>query len=244
MNALLITPETVIISINYSIAEINLYEAGLNDALDTNLDGLERLSILNSCLLSVKSFLDGKVTRWVDFSVGTAYTTWVQVGYAILVALRLSTCKANGWDRDYARSALNIQHKIDFLIEKLKKIISIRGRSPEQLQSSISAIPEKDIFVRFSRQLLRIKSWYETSLQQNDSNPDMEDEIIQPFNQNDESANAPLIIPENYMQDNFLMSLDDNFWHAFPSANDGFWMDDPMWGAFVFSRLYSSKLKF
>ncbi|KAB8296406.1 hypothetical protein EYC80_009150 [Monilinia laxa] len=217
-----------LISINYSVAEINLYEAGLNDAVGPALDSLERLSILHSCLIAVKSFLEGKVTKWVDFSVGVAYTTWVQVGYGILVALKLSICKADGWNRDYARSALNIKHPIDFLIEKLKTTITIRGRSPEQLQSSTSAIPEKDIFIRFSRQLLRIKSWYEVSLQQNDSNPVLEDEIVQPFNHNDKSANAPLIIPESFVQDDFLLSLDDNFWHAFPNVDDGFWMDDLM----------------
>ncbi|KAG4026995.1 hypothetical protein MFRU_034g00540 [Monilinia fructicola] len=216
-----------LISINYSVAEINLYEVGISDAFDSTLDSLERLSILHSCLISVKSFLEGKATKWVDLSVGVAYTTWVQVGYGILVALKLSICKADGWDRDYARSALNIKHTIDFLIEKLKTIIAIRGRSPEQLQSSTSAIPEKDIFVRFSRQLLRIRSWYEASLQQNDSNPVL-DEIVQPFNHHDESANAPLIIPESLVQDDFLLSLDDNFWHAFPSVDDGFWMSDLM----------------
>ncbi|KAM0160024.1 hypothetical protein ACHAPG_003204 [Botrytis cinerea] len=224
-----------LISINYSIAEIILYEAGLNDADYTNSDSLERLSILNSCLISVKSFLDDKVTQWIDFSIGAAYTTWVQVGYGILVALKLCTCKADGWDRNYARSALNIQHTIDFLIDKLKKIIFIRGRSPEQLQSqsqsqsqsSINTTPEKDIFIRFSRQLLRIKSWYEASLHPHpsDASPEPEDEISQPFNQHDESAAAPLIVPESYLQDEFLTSLDDNFWLAFPSADDGFWMN-------------------
>ncbi|TGO45309.1 hypothetical protein BCON_0403g00030 [Botryotinia convoluta] len=222
-----------LISINYSIAEINLYEAGLNDTDFTNSDSLERLSILNSCLISVKSFLDDKVTQWIDFSIGAAYTTWVQVGYGILVALKLCTCKADGWDREYARSALNIRHTIDFLIEKLKIIISIRGRSPEQLQSqlqsqsqpSTSSTPEKDIFIRFSRQLLRIKSWHEASLHQHspNSSPEPEEEINQPFNQQHESATAPLVIPESYLQDEFLMSLDDNFWLAFPGADDGFW---------------------
>ncbi|TGO21500.1 hypothetical protein BPAE_0216g00120 [Botrytis paeoniae] len=222
-----------ILSINYSIAEINLYEAGLNDADFTPSDSLERLCILNSCLISVKSFLDDKVTQWIDFSIEAAYTTWVQVGYGILVALKLCTCKADGWDREYARSALNIQHTIDFLIEKLKIIISIRGRSPEQLQSqsqsqnlsSITTTPEKDIFIRFSRQLLRIKSWYEASLHPHPSNPspEPEEEIPQPFNQQDDSATAPLLIPESYVQDEFLMSLDDDFWLAFPSADDGFW---------------------
>ncbi|TGO13238.1 hypothetical protein BTUL_0073g00060 [Botrytis tulipae] len=159
-----------LISINYSITEINLYEAGLDDADFTTSDSLERLSILNSCLTSVKSFLDDKVTQWIDFSIGAAYTTWVQVGYGILVALKLCTCKADGWDREYARAALNIQRTINFLIEKLKKIISIRGRSPEQLQPpsppsiSITPTPSKDIFTRFSRQLLHIKSWHEASL--------------------------------------------------------------------------------
>ncbi|KAF7909898.1 uncharacterized protein EAF01_003616 [Botrytis porri] len=124
-----------LLSINYSISEINLYEAGLNDTDFTNSDSLERLSILNSCLTSGKSFLDDKVTQWIDFSIGAAYTTWVQVGYGILVASKLCTCKADGWDREYARSALHIQHTIDFLIEKLKIIIHIRGRSPEQLLS-------------------------------------------------------------------------------------------------------------
>ncbi|TGO81843.1 hypothetical protein BPOR_0997g00030 [Botrytis porri] len=125
----------ILLSINYSISEINLYEAGLNDTDFTNSDSLERLSILNSCLTSGKSFLDDKVTQWIDFSIGAAYTTWVQVGYGILVASKLCTCKADGWDREYARSALHIQHTIDFLIEKLKIIIHIRGRSPEQLLS-------------------------------------------------------------------------------------------------------------
>ncbi|KAF7881873.1 uncharacterized protein EAF02_006561 [Botrytis sinoallii] len=220
-----------LISINYSIAEINLYEAGLNDADFTTSDSLERLSILNSCLISVKTFLDDKVTQWIDFSIAAAYTTWVQVGYGILVALKLCTCKADGWDREHARSALNIQHTIDFLIAKLKIIISIRGRSPElqsQPQSpnlSTTTTPEKDIFIRFSRQLLRIKSLYEASLHPHPSNssPEPEEEIPQPFNQHDESTTAPLVIPESHLQDEFLIGLDDNFWLAFPSADDGFW---------------------
>lgn len=58
----LITPTKVFISINYSIAEINLYEIGLHDANDPALDNLERLGTLNSCLLFVKTFLDTKVT--------------------------------------------------------------------------------------------------------------------------------------------------------------------------------------
>ncbi|KAF7935526.1 hypothetical protein EAE99_002506 [Botrytis elliptica] len=232
-NFLLTTPEKVLISINYSIAEINLYEAGLNDADFTTSDSLERLSILNSCLLSVKTFLDDKVTRWIDFSIAAAYTTWVQVGYGILVALKLCTCKADGWDREHARSALNIQPTIDFLIEKLKTIISIRGRSPELQSQPHSAPPstttppppEKDIFIRFSRQLLRIKSWYEASLHPHPSHspPASEEEFPHPFNQHDESTTAPLVIPESHLQDEFLIGLDDNFWLAFPTADDGFW---------------------
>lgn len=240
-NSSLTTSEIVLISINHSIAAINLYEAGLNDADFTTADSLERLSILNSCLISVQSFLDDKVTQWIDFSIGAAYTTWVQVGYGILVALKLCTCKADGWDREYARAALNIQHTINFLIEKLKKIISIRGRSPEQLQlqlhsqpqpqsqnpPSITPTPEKDIFIRFSRQLLRIKSWYQASLSQHtpSSSPrePLEEEIHPPFDPQDESSTAPLAIPESDLQEEFLTSLDDNFWLAFPSADDGFW---------------------
>jgi hypothetical protein len=217
--------KTAPILINYSIAEINLYEVGLRDTADPSLGSLERLSILHSCLLSVKSFIDGQVTQRVDFSVGVPYTIWIQVGYAVLVALKLSTCKADGWDRDFARSSLNITHTIDFLIGKLKTIIAIRGRSPEQLQSSTGALPQKDIFVRFSRQLLRIKSWYEASLSQDDSSTD---DIIQPFSQSGESANAPLIMPETYIQDDFLMDLDDDFWHAFPNGSDCFWMSVSM----------------
>ncbi|KAF7899530.1 hypothetical protein EAF00_003866 [Botryotinia globosa] len=106
-----------LISINHSIAEINLYEAGLNDTDFTTSDCLEQLSIRNSCLTSVKSFLDDKLTQWIDFSIRAAYTTWVQIGHGILVAPkpRTCTCKANSWDRESGRAALNIQHTMNFL---------------------------------------------------------------------------------------------------------------------------------
>src|ERR1700712_758280 len=127
------------------VAEINLYEIGLYNGFFSNGEKMDRISILHSCLITVKRFFEAHFNPSSSFSASIAYHKWIQTGYVLLVGFKLCICTAEAWDLQYARDTLDFSEHIGHLIRKLEFEVPIRVQTKMSVENGI---PDSEIFSR------------------------------------------------------------------------------------------------
>jgi len=184
---------------NYMVAEIGLYENGFTALSDSTFDSFQRLNILESCLSSVRRFLDICLTDSAEISVSFQFLNWTQISFVLLAAIKLCICSCEGWDTNIVHNTLKLSHVLGVLIGKL----DARFRDGIEI--------DWDVFAHFSRQLGKVKAWYDIKFPTND---------------------AVRIEAETYQQasvgfdqqGDYMLDLDENFWCALGSNQDDSWM--------------------
>jgi hypothetical protein len=84
--------------------------------------------------------------------VGLSYASWVRIGYALLMGLKLSLLTADGWDLDHVRDVLNFSQSLEKLIKTLETAVQVRSEDQEHI---LGIEKELDIFSRFLRRICR-----------------------------------------------------------------------------------------
>lgn len=180
------------------VAEIGLYETGFAALSDPAFDSFQRLNILESCLSSVKRFLDVCLADSAEISMSFQYLSWAQISFVLLAAIKLCICSCEGWDTNLVHNTLNLSHILDVLIGKLDALF----RDGNEI--------EWDVFSHFSRQLGKVKAWYDMKFLSKDT-PRIDAETHQ-------QASAGFD-----QQGDYMLSLDENFWCTLGSTQDDSW---------------------
>jgi hypothetical protein len=116
--------------------------------------------------MAVRSYFDVHLSVNSTLPASQSYFKWIHTSQALLMAIKLSACKADGWDYHFARETLNFTNTADILIQKIECLIKLRGQrvsscSPTPLSSKDPADQDTDVFARYLRHATCLRTWYE-----------------------------------------------------------------------------------
>jgi hypothetical protein len=119
------TPKPAAIKTQLHIAEILLYEVGIQEDPSASLPTTERLELLWECLKSTRAMLEARFEiPMVERPRQTCLSSF-DYTYAMLTSLRLSTLALPGWDLALVRRELDAGkfldmqiHEVEWLLEK------------------------------------------------------------------------------------------------------------------------------
>ena len=153
------------IATGYHAATISLYEASLYDTQCHDLEKSQRIRMLSMCLLGVKDFFTSRSATHTPSFPALSLVSWTHYGYALLMALKLSLLKVDGWDLGQVRDEIQLPGILEETVSLLEPITKQR----KQVQtgnrvSTVHVFDERDIFNRFIRQMRRMKSLYITTI--------------------------------------------------------------------------------
>ncbi|KAF2093207.1 hypothetical protein NA57DRAFT_81545 [Rhizodiscina lignyota] len=202
-----------ILLLNYYGAEVYLYETVILEKpedLGGPMERLQVLEVLNNCLVTIKNFTDLYRTVPQSHYLYFPFTTWIQSGLVMQTACELAFFDHPGWEVPYIRAQLEIPSFLDFELNGLQNVINMR-RTHEM------GVSNKDIFHRFMRRKLNMKSAYETRLSAEAADKQgRPDELT--------LQSAPTILPS--MEDIYMGGLyydfDNAFWQDF-GISSGTW---------------------
>ena len=106
------------------VAEISLHEYSLYNSLNVGNDKAQRLNVLYACLMAVKAFFDYHLATTSAVYVSQSYSHWIYSSYALLIAIKLCACKAEGWDFQHARDLLRFSEVTDILLTKMEAALA------------------------------------------------------------------------------------------------------------------------
>ncbi|KAL1852818.1 hypothetical protein Daus18300_012062 [Diaporthe australafricana] len=110
------------------IAEILLYEVGINEELSASLPAPERLELLWECLKATRSMLEARFeVPMVDRPRQTCLASF-DYTYAMLTSLKLSTLSLPGWDLGLVRRELDAAKFLDMQIHEVRFLLEKRSR--------------------------------------------------------------------------------------------------------------------
>ena len=119
--------------------------------------------MLSTCLLGVKEFFTSRSASPKSSLPASSLVSWTHFGYALLMALKISLLKVDGWDLDQARDEMQFSSILEETVSSLEP--STKQRKQMRTETGISMThtsDEHDIFDRFIRQMRRMKSLYIT----------------------------------------------------------------------------------
>jgi hypothetical protein len=152
---------------NYHAASIYLHEIALFDpppSLSTSdsyfppnrgIEKLSALSLLSSCLTSVKSYLQIYHSLPASHYASFPFTIYGQSGLVLTTAIKLALFDFPGWDLTTVRSDLDLLNILDHEIQ-LEGIVS------ERRSGDLEA--GKDIFHGFARHVGKMRATYAAKL--------------------------------------------------------------------------------
>ncbi|RFU34087.1 hypothetical protein B7463_g2246, partial [Scytalidium lignicola] len=198
--------------IHYHNIEIFLYEIALNENVNTIKYGTYpfiRLNMLLACLNSTKCFFDAWYSLPASVYLNSPYTTWAQIGHALMTLSKLSLFIGEGWDRDYVRSIIDFSSTVDALILQIKEINRLcQQHQPDQLLSR--SVPE--IFIDLASKLQLMKEFNERrrAAQCNHQDGALRSPLL--------NESSLLAFPDvDFLTPGSVLFqyLDDEFWHHF-----------------------------
>lgn len=152
--------QNTILLLHYYSAEVFLYETIFLERIDGKSAPMERLhtlEILNNCLVAIKNYEEIYRTIPQSHYAYFPFTTWIQSGLVTQTACELCFYDHPGWELPYIRAQLDIPRFIQYEMNSIQSIINVR-RTPEM------GVANKDIFHRFLRRHINMKSAYESRL--------------------------------------------------------------------------------
>jgi len=140
------------------VAEILLYEVGLQDNNPGNLSPGGRLEMLWSCLNATKAYLTTRFAMKLGSAPQSLCVHAFDYMYAFLTALKLMTVQTPGWDPRRARVELNFDEYLDQQICDMRALAVRRTlRQFGPYPAGHVAPPEEDPFDRLARRLTGLK---------------------------------------------------------------------------------------
>lgn len=122
-----LTFQAAAIKTQLHIAEILLYEVGVNDDLSASLPMTERLELLWECLKATRSMLEARFEiPMVERPRQTCLSSF-DYTYAMLTSLRLSTLALPGWDLALVRRELDAGKFLDMQIAEVRWMLEKRS---------------------------------------------------------------------------------------------------------------------
>lgn len=153
------------IATGYHAAAISLYEASLYNAQCQDLEKSQRIRMLSMCLFGVKDFFASRFASQTPSFPALSLVSWTHYGYALLMALKLSLLKVDGWDLDQARDEIQLPGILEETVSLLESITKQRKQVQTGNRTSTALdLDERDILNRFIRQMRRMKSLYITTI--------------------------------------------------------------------------------
>ena len=110
--------------LHYYSAEVYLYEIGFEGF--PGQASLQRLELLNSCLLSTKSWFDTyfSVYPWLYFN--HTFFGLLQVQHALLALYKLSFDSIPGWDTRYVQEVVDLPNVLDMVAQRMEEAAEAR----------------------------------------------------------------------------------------------------------------------
>ncbi|KAJ4391495.1 hypothetical protein N0V93_005112 [Gnomoniopsis smithogilvyi] len=147
------------------IAEILLYEVGLNEELAAGLAPTDRLELLWECLCATKSMLEARFDEKLDGWARSIVLPSFDYTYAMLVCLKLCFLQLPGWDLRLVRKELNLDKYFmtrigdiqEFTSRRRKKVAVDTGSDPTRETQTTGRSEFQDPFVRLHTRLAQLR---------------------------------------------------------------------------------------
>jgi hypothetical protein len=194
------------------------------NSLNIGNDKANRLNDLYACLLAVKSYFDTHLAKTSRVHPSHAYSQWIHSSYALIMAIKLCACKAEGWDFHHAREMLKCSEVIEILLSKMEAVVLLRNERTGCIASFEGLGTAKDVFARYLRHARCVKNWFEpltsTSIEES------QNALMQPRGSSDLTPSTIQgLRPEDADQSisDLPMAMDDSLWQVFYDENTD-WM--------------------
>lgn len=155
----------------FHAAELSLYQVVLADgepALSLSEPSVSSSSpcveILRAGLISAKLLLDLFVSQPRGTEVGFTNSEWIQVGFAFIIASKLSVCAAKPL---IASETVSLRASLDMsriFVQSIERISNLRS-------SRAGKKSDRDVFLDFEKRIKSLQRWYENQPQLDSTTP-------------------------------------------------------------------------
>jgi hypothetical protein len=128
--------------------ETHLYEPIIHTSnLSTDI---QRLKLLHSCLISIKSYLDALLLFPNERFFACTFVEWAQLSYVLIILSTLSLLKDSAWDLDYVRSVVDLSEVLEQMAKRLRYVVRLDG---------VERRGDADGFERMAGLMDRMRGW-------------------------------------------------------------------------------------